>query len=480
MCIIKPTVRVEQRRCAPATYPCPTCGAPGNRKGFHTRTVRCLAYREIRLIELTTAEYRATCSCCKTFRSQVEDILPRAEYTNRVREAVLDRLLDDRMSGERLRQAMARDFFLDLSDGFISDCLDWKVQQINGADYRRWTIQHFSGTLCIDEIHLGKRTLLLATDPLNDFPVAFALVGANDQDHMRRFLNNLKSWGFLPQVVITDGSNLYPTVLAEIWPNAHHQLCVFHVMQDLNEHVLDALKRLRRQLARRGQGGRKRKRGRQKKGAKRRKGLTLKDKAHFVFKHRYLIVRRREDLSEQESNDLRTMLEYLPELAVLRRFVDRLHGLFELKQSQHQARARRAALVREKAFHEVPELVKALKMLSKEKFNKMVAFVHSPVNRRMRTNNHVERMNRQLRYLEKVRYKWRRRRTIVRFLVLALDRWRCQRGSKQERSTGQPNKPGMPTCTAAARLPAEREPSSGQLNKADMGKASSPATVHSP
>jgi hypothetical protein len=43
--------------------------------------------------------------------------------------------------------------------------------------------------------------------------------------------------------------------------------------------------------------------------------------------------------------------------------------------------------------------------------------------RRVRTNNHVERCNRKLRYWEKVRYKWRRRRTLVRFLVLALDHW---------------------------------------------------------
>jgi len=450
MCIIEPTVRVEQRRCAPQTYPCPTCGVPGRRKGLHHRTVRCLAYREILLIELTIAEYRADCDCCKTFRSQVEGILPRAEYTNRVREAVLDRLLDDKMNVETLRQSLARDFLLELSDGFVYDCLDWKVRQFDGADYRQWTLAHFSGSVCIDEIHLGKKTLLLATDPINDFPIAFALVSANDQDHMRRFLNNLKRAGFLPTVVITDGSNLYPTVLAEIWPDARHQLCVFHVMQDLNKQVLDAVKRLRRQLSRRGKGGRKRKRGRRKSGSRGRSRLTLKDKAHFVFKHRYLIVRRREEMSQTERNDLQTMLEYLPELGVLRKFVDRLHGLFEVEQSQHQARCRRAALLRQQSFQQVPELVKALEMLEESKFEKMVAFLHSPANRRIRTNNHVERMNRQLRYLEKVRYKWRRRASIVRFLVLALDRWRRQRGSKDERAAGEAKNPGAGKAASVA------------------------------
>jgi hypothetical protein len=199
MVVLQPRVRVLRRRCAPRTYPCPRCGRPGRRKDTHTRQVRDLAYQEILLIELTVGEYRARCGCCKTFRSQVEGIGPRAEYTNRVRAAVLDRLLDDGMSMERLRQALARDFHLDLSDGFLYDCLDWKARQLDLPGYRQWTLAQFSGTLCLDEIHLGKKTLLLATDPLGDFPVAFALVRANDQEHMRRFLQNLTAWGFSPR-----------------------------------------------------------------------------------------------------------------------------------------------------------------------------------------------------------------------------------------------------------------------------------------
>ena len=61
--------------------------------------------------------------------------------------------------------------------------------------------------------------------------------------------------------------------------------------------------------------------------------------------------------------------------------------------------------------------------LSLTKFTKMIAFLRNPAAQKVRTNNHVERCNRKLRYWEKVRYKWRRRRTLVRFLVLALDAW---------------------------------------------------------
>ena len=83
--------------------------------------------------------------------------------------------------------------------------------------------------------------------------------------------------------------------------------------------------------------------------------------------------------------------------------------------------------MKDSAFLADPDLAKALDMLSPEKFDKMIAYLHSPVGQRVRTNNHVERTNRRLRYFEKVRYKWRRRRTVVRFIVLALDRWRQHR-----------------------------------------------------
>ena len=62
-----------------------------------------------------------------------------------------------------------------------------------------------------------------------------------------------------------------------------------------------------------------------------------------------------------------------------------------------------------------------MKQLNEEKFPKLMAYLRNPLSQRVRTNNHVERTNRMFRLLEKVRYKWRRRRTLVRFVVLKLD-----------------------------------------------------------
>ena len=383
-----------------------------------------IAYGAILLLHVTTGEYRATCGCCTTFRTQIDGIEPKAKYSNSVREAVLDRLLEDRLNVERLLGALRRNFFLELSPGFVYDCLRWKVEQLDGAAYRQWTLQEFSGTLSIDEIHLGAWTLLLATDPLHDFPVAFALVSANDQDHMGRFLRQLRDHGFHPRVVVTDGSNLYPTLLATVWPQTEHQLCVFHIMQDLTRDVLEAVKRLRRQQRRRGNAGRKRRPGRARSKTRR---LTVKEKAHFVFKHRYLLVKRPEKQTVGEKQALQTMLEYLPALRVLRQFMDRVYLLLEASQTEKQSWVRYEQWQAEAAFRAVPELAAVLKGMTVAKFSKVVAFLRSPLGQRVRTNNHVERLNRQLRADEKARYRWRTGRGIVRWVVLLLERCRQSR-----------------------------------------------------
>jgi transposase-like protein len=419
-----PTPVVLPVHCAPKKAPCPKCGKLGRRKRTCMRSVRTVAYKAIVFLVITYGEYSARCECSTTFRNTPEGVLPKAQYDNRVRDLVLDRILQDGMNIERALVSIRREFLLDLSSGFVYDVLRDHAAQLDMAEHRRKVLEHFSGTLCVDELHLGRFTLLLATDPLSDLPVAFALVAANDQDHMRRFLKNLQTWGLNPQVVVTDGSNLYPAVLEELWPDADHQLCVFHVIKDINKLILDAVRRLRSAMNRRGKAGRKKKRGRKgakSKAAAARRGMTVKAKAHFVFKHRYLIVKRREDLTESECSDLTRMLEYLPELATLRRFADRIYWVFDASKDFHQASCRRAVVVRDPVFQAVPELVKALKQLDEEKFPKLMAYLKNPLSRRVRTNNHVERTNRMFRFLEKVRYKWRRRRTLVRFVVLTLD-----------------------------------------------------------
>src|SRR4051812_14646446 len=162
---VAPTVLDIPVRCAPTKAPCPTCGRLAKRVRTGRREVRAIAYRQIARLQITRGEYQARCGCCQTSRSSPEGVLPRAKYDNEARQAVLDRIVDDGMSVEATLRGLERDFLLDVSTGFVYDCPRDAVAQLEMGEHRRQVLRQFSGTLCVDELHLGRSTLLLATDP---------------------------------------------------------------------------------------------------------------------------------------------------------------------------------------------------------------------------------------------------------------------------------------------------------------------------
>jgi hypothetical protein len=422
-----PSVETVNYECCPRKAPCPHCGKMAKRVKHLHRVVTSIAFHKVRKIHIHYGEYEAGCECCETFRNNPDEIVfTKAKYDNEVRTAVLKHLIEDRMSVSALQVQFERDFYLKLSAGFIYDCLRDECAKLNLTEHRRQTLKHFSGMICVDELHLGKFILLLATDPVADFPIAFALVSANDKEHMKGFLTNLKNWGSEPKVVISDRSALYPDLIRTLWPDAEHQLCVFHVWADINKAILNAVKRLRRKLSRSGNRGRKKKRGRPtqaQRRARERSGPTFKEQAAFIFKHHYLIAKRREKMTTAELEDLETMYLYQPELKTLRAFAEDIMDLFETEITLHAACCRYQALARKAEYRAMPELFAIFEWFDNDTFRQTVAYLKQPlpIRTKMRTNNHVERCNRTFRFSETVRYKWRRRRSLIRFLVLKLD-----------------------------------------------------------
>jgi hypothetical protein len=114
------------------------------------------------------------------------------------------------------------------------------------------------------------------------------------------------------------------------------------------------------------------------------------------------------------------MYQYLPGLRGLRGFCLEVYRLFDAEQVARLARGRRALLLKEADYRQVPELQQAMGLLEGGEFDKMIAFLGRPAPQRVRTNNHAERANRQLRFCEKARYKWRSQRSLGRFLRLRL------------------------------------------------------------
>lgn len=120
----KPLVLKEKG--APKKYPCPVCGRLGRRERTRTHMVRHLAHKREAYIEATVGVYKAQCKCRKRyFTSTVPGVELGAEYSNAVREKVVDLLIRDRLSNYKVLEHLKEDFLLEASMGWLYLCLDW-------------------------------------------------------------------------------------------------------------------------------------------------------------------------------------------------------------------------------------------------------------------------------------------------------------------------------------------------------------------
>src|SRR5207253_9402363 len=129
---------------------------------------------------------------------------------------------------------------------------------------------------------------------------------------------------------------------------------------------------------RRGRAGRQRRRGRpsrRRQTRRRRRGPSAREKAAFVWKHRFLIVKRTAKLTPAERADLKQLLAYLPELRPLRSFSQDLYRLLNDSRTLRVARWRYSWLRYGPKYQDVRELMAALDLLAEPKLTKAMAFL---------------------------------------------------------------------------------------------------------
>jgi hypothetical protein len=373
-----------------------------------------LAHKQVFFWIITVGVYRAACTCAKFFTSVVEGVALRAGYTDAVRQKVVDLLIRDHLSVYKVLRHLEEDFYLKVSIGFVYDCFEWAYRRIDRAAYWRWVLANFSGVLCLDEVHDSRRAILVATDPLNDFTVAFLVVPANTQRNMNRFLDVLKRRGLNVRVAVTDGSALYKKALVERWKGLQHQLCLFHFLRDVMGDVLSALRTIRDELPVNPPHprGRAKKRGRPRKRRRWRQEL--------LTEHMHLIIQKPTTLTKKERETLHRIYSLDRRLLVLHVFTQRVHDIFTAPSAQ-AARNRRTRLLRDRRLRRAPLLEPAFKRLANDDvFEKLIVSLEwrgVP-----RTNNHVERKNRAFRLVQKTRYKRRKPHMIKRAYWLHLAR----------------------------------------------------------
>lgn len=250
--IVQTPCQIRQVRWTQTALPCDRCGGLAPRVWDTARTAIDLDLDAPVLLRVDVSVHHCR-SCRHHFRAQPPFLRPDAIYTNRIVAKALQAVFEDGLAFRRVPDRLARDFWIRPTEALVrSWCRQYSTHLAQQESYLPWVVEEFSGILCVDEVYQGKLALLLAVDPAaptGDRLVGYQLVdGAVDQAAVAAFLQRLKEAGICPEQVITDGSTLYPAVLAAIWPTAAHQLCLFHETRHVTEAAAAVVSLARRSL----------------------------------------------------------------------------------------------------------------------------------------------------------------------------------------------------------------------------------------
>lgn len=278
------------------------------------------------------------------------------------------------------------------------------------SEYQHLVAASFSGVLSVDEVYDGQYAILCARDPLTGRTLAYELGEKMNQEVVTTFFRGLDALGLKPEVVVTDGSNLYPKALKAVWPAIRNQLCRFHWTKDIVGEVSKGIRNYREALPK---PEKRKKRGRPAKSEAPavKQAETEQSARDEIKKGRFLLVSRRENLDDDREARLKALLDHHPTLATVRKFMDDFYGIFDGKPRPSTAKERWEILLKKPQYTSCPVLAGALKILQdEEKFDKVAVFL-SFANMNS-TSNDVERDNRGFRKRQKTHYRFRDRQSL--------------------------------------------------------------------
>jgi hypothetical protein len=288
------------------------------------------------------------------------------------------------------------------------------------ADYLDRALRNFSGYIAIDELYDGPFCVLSLVDNRTFTRLVYRVL-EHDPTHddirlfLRDFRAHLEVRGLTVTGITTDGSNLYPVPLAELFPGIPHQVCTFHVLKELTQAVLHALAKIRKELKAQIP---KRTRGRPSKAQARaaRRSQRLEQRVRDLFEHRHLFVRK--ELTAAQAKTLQRITRGLPHLRTLREIMDEVYRLFDRRCRAATALARLAKLRgRVRRFGRVG---RALDKLQTPNLEKALTFLDDKL--LPATSNAVERSNRRFRKAQRSVYSVRTAAHIRQRIALDMQR----------------------------------------------------------
>jgi transposase len=240
----------------------------------------------------------------------------------------------------------------------------------------------------------------------------------NQQD-VREFFADFKAHldarGLKVLGITTDGSPLYPDVIAKLFPEAAHQVCQFHVLKEITQAVLHAVAKVRKELKAK-QPPLPRGRPSRANRTQARKAKRIQRRIADLFDHRHLFVQHR--LTPAEKRTLQRITRGLPHLRTLRQIMDEVYRLFDRRCRTETALAKLARLRRR--VRRFTRVGRTLSKLFTPTLEKALTFLDDRL--LPATSNAVERSNRRFRKAQRNVYSVRTAQHIRQRIALGMER----------------------------------------------------------
>jgi hypothetical protein len=288
------------------------------------------------------------------------------------------------------------------------------------GEYLDQALAGFSGYIAADELYDGPFCVLSIVDNHTFKRILYEVLD-HDPTHVdirrffRRFKAVLDSRNLTLAGITTDGSQLYPVPITEVFGDIPHQICEFHTIAELTKAVLGAVAKVRKALA---AGLPKLGRGRPtratRKAVRHRKRLV--QRISDLFDQRHLFVQH--GLAPAEKKTLHRITRGLPQLRALREIMNEVYRLFDRRCRTDTALAKLAKL--RKRVRRFKAVGRTLQKLFSPNLEKALVFLDDSL--LPSTSNAVERGNRRHRKMQKSVYRVRSQENIVNRIALDMQR----------------------------------------------------------
>lgn len=390
----EPRIKLVKIR-VPKWVRCPSCCVrqPFKKERENWKMVKDISLNRPRVLKVQTVYAKCLNPDCKlnsfALRGQFERY---QRATSRLKTEAISGLIDDNSTLPRVAQKLNRSFNTTGSKSAIDR---WKHEEAAKYSFKDIIASlGFSGILCFDE-YKPKRSKtydLIASDAktsrilyLDNVPCLFYTpkfkAGAVARGHIEQFIAKLKGLGITPYAVIIDLATAYPKQVRKVYPEVIIQFDYFHVIQEVQRYIHNAIINFRNELAQQG----------------------LKEERTYLWQYKWKLLKNMDNWTIKDHRIIEELIlrfrGTIVEKALI--FKEQLRDIFDNSKSKLEAYHKRYILAQQTYWRDSYHLRKIMEFLLSWRFKYMITYLSHPEIPRCGNSETCIRLWRQM---EKTRY----------------------------------------------------------------------------